>query len=484
MNTPLLATSLFALGLLGAVMPAHAAPPVAPAISTVQISHDQYLAHSEPSAAQNPRHHRNIVAGSKMFTDPAHYVFKIGTYYTKDGGATWHDSGLLPGFENYDITSDVSFAYAANGTVYACVLAESGKKSGIFVSKSTNGGATWSNPSTVFLDVSGGTFSDKPWIAVDRSFTTTRGTIYVVWNLDSGSSAKNHDRDGGKLSAAPARGGLRPRQSSPSLTGMVASRSLDGGKTWSAPTVFQPFTRNAFPLGAIPQVGPDGTLYVAYSSISNATGLVNSLDLVTSHDGGATFSAPRTVVADVAGLPNHLRNGTFRNLSLPAFAVSPSNGTLLLAWADMRYGESDILASRSTDGGTTWSAPIKVNHDATGSGRDHFQPSLAVAPNGAFAISWFDRRHDPLDRLIDVEAAVSTDDGASFGRNVRVTRKSWDPTIDAPQPEGKPTNTFIGDYQGLTADNAAIHPVWNDTANLKSQEIESATISFRIFARR
>lgn len=440
-------------------------------VSNVQVSHDRYVAHSEPDVAENPTNHLNLIAGSKMFTNPAHYAFKIGMYYTLNGGRTWHDDGFLPGFKKYTLTSDISIAFDAEGNAYACVLAVKGKTSGIFVSQSTDGGVTWSTPVAVFLDHTGATFSDKPWIVVDQTATATNGNIYVAWNLDQGGSdADSHQ------------GFLVPQAQVSPVTGMVVSRSVDHGRTWSAPAVIQPFTK-IFPLGAIPAVGPDGTLYVAYASISDVSGQVTAMDLVTSHDGGLTFSPPQTVVPTVVGLPNHLKNSTFRNISMPAFAVSPSDGSLLLAWSDYRTGDADILASHSQDGGLTWSAPVRVNRDKVGNGKDQFEPALAVAPDGTFACSWFDRRADPHDRFINVDVADSVDDGASWSKNVRVTTRAWNPAIDAPEPEGKPSNTFIGDYQGLTADNQTIHPVWNDTQDGHSQEIRSATISFKVFRR-
>ena len=204
----------------------------------------------------------------------------------------------------------------------------------------------------------------------------------------------------------------------------------------------------------------------------------------TSSDRGKTFSKPHVIVSHVAGVPNHLPHSTFRNLSMPTFVISPADGSMAVAWADERYGDADILASRSVDGGRTWSSPVRVNHDPKADGKDQFQPELAVAPNGTYTCSWFDRRYDPNDTLIDVDVAQSTNDGLSFGTNVRVTRHSWDPSIDAPEPEGRTSNTFIGDYQALAADNTTVHPLWNDTQNGTSQEIRTAVVSVRVFARR
>ena len=477
----LLALLCSLVGLWFGSLPARAA---SFSITDVQVSHDSFAAHSEPAMAENPRNANNLIAGSKFFTDPAHYQFKIGTFYTLDGGRSWHDAGLLPGFQAYSLTSDISFAFSATGVAYACVLASDGAaSSGIFVSRSTDGGKTWSAPATVSLDTSGATFSDKPWIGIDRTKGPNRGTVYVAWNLDSNSDARRHDPDAGDR----APGLLHNQQvAERQPVGLDVARSTDGGQTFSSPVVVSVFDNMHFALGAIPQVAPDGVVYVAFLSFvdTSSGATTNSIDLVSSQDGGVTFAPQRTSAPSIDGLPNHLSAGTFRNLSLPTFVVSPRDGSMVVAWADIRSGDADILASRSQDGGQTWTAPYRVNHDHFQNGKDQFQPELAVAPNGTYTCSWFDRRRDPANQLIDVDIAQSVDGGLTFGHNVRVTHKSWDPAIDAPLPEGKSDNTFIGDYQALAVDNQTVHPLWNDTQNGRSQEIRSAVLSVRIFARR
>lgn len=457
----------------------HASRP-ALSFANVQVSHDTARAHSEPAIAENPVNPQDLVAGSKFFSDPKHYQFTIGTYYSTTGGRTWHDSGPLPGFSGYAIASDVSFAFSPNGSlVYACVLAVGANNvpSGIFVSRSHNGGKSWSRPVSVFLDPTGTTFSDKPWIAVDQTRGPTRGTVYVAWNLDgNGTDALGKDPGNHFLKAQTTQG---PQP------GIVVSRSLDYGKTFSPPVTVSPFTTSYFALGAIPKVGLDGHLYIPFLTFrDDQKKTVTGLAMVTSTNRGRTFSPVKSIESTISDVPNHLPNSTFRNLSLPTFAVSPTDGSMVLAWADERYGDADILAIHSTDRGRTWSSPIRVNHDKKDDGKDQFQPALAVAPDGVYTCSWFDRRYDPNNLLIDVAIAQSTNDGASFGQNLRVTRTSWNPTIDAPEPEGKPTNTFIGDYQALAVDNFQVHPLWNDTQNGISQEIRTAVLATSVFARR
>ena len=63
-----------------------------------RASHDKYLSHSEPSIAMDPLNHNHLIAGSKMYEDLPHYLFKVGTYESFDGGRTWEDQGQLPGF--------------------------------------------------------------------------------------------------------------------------------------------------------------------------------------------------------------------------------------------------------------------------------------------------------------------------------------------------------------------------------------------------
>jgi hypothetical protein len=446
----------------------HFATPPAPVI----VSHDRFAAHSEPMLAINPLHPADLIGGSKFFTDPAHYRFKIGTYVSLDGGTKWTDNGVLPGFARYRTTSDISFAFAPDGrTVYACLLAVAGKASGIFVSRSLDGGRHWLSPSTVYLDRSGTTFNDKPWIAVDTSHGPYRGRIYVAWNLDPPVSFGDPDA-GGDAQAVPPPGERRKTR-----TGIAVARSSDGGGSFSKPIILSRFMGNEFALGAMPQVGPGGRLHVVFIRFHGPDKRrTYDLAMTGSADGGRTFSAPHVIVPRVDALPNHLPHGTFRNFTLPAFVDSPRTGTLLVAWSDMRHGNADILKSASRDGGRTWSLPSRINDDSVNTGADQFQPQLAVTPGGTFVCTWFDRRFDPGDRVIDTMISASANDGRTFGRNLRVTPHSWNPAIDAPHPNPKGHTTFIGDYQGLAAGDAVAYPFWNDTSNGRTQEIRVRSV--------
>lgn len=84
----------------------------------------------------------------------------------------------------------------------------------------------------------------------------------------------------------------------------------------------------------------------------------------------------------------------------------PHRGTLYLAAPERKA----VLFTRSSDGGRTWSEPLRFS-----AGSDILLPALAVDPvNGDVVVSWLDRRDDPANKDVRVYAARSTDGGLTF----------------------------------------------------------------------
>jgi hypothetical protein len=450
-------------------------PGAQPPYTNFQVTHDAYPAHSEPEIAENPANPLELVAGSKYFTDPAHYRFQIGYDYSRDGGCTWTDGGDLPGFPHGELVSDISFAFGPQGHAYAAVLFDgiSTPESGIAVSTSLDGGQTFGKPTIVYEDPTGRVFSDKPWIAVDNSHGPNRGDIYVVWSYDYGNGCGSGN---------------------PCFEELAFSRSTDGGRSFSHVRLVEgqaSFCTNAVPgraagstrcdaaLGATPVVEPDGTLAVAYAYMDTLAGYPNhktiptKMVVITSTTAGRTWNTP-VLAATIHDSPYQLLPDRFRNFSLPGFARDPTTpGNLYLVWTDERQSQAEIVLCASHDGGRSWSAPILVNDDPLGDGANHAQPAIAVAPDGVISVTFFDTRNDPTHHLLDVYLAQSRDGGASFLPNVRVTSQSLDPSLGTPHDEyGTP---FFGDYQGLAADNTFVHPLWNDTRTA-IQQLETAAV--------
>ncbi len=127
----------------------------------------------------------------------------------------------------------------------------------------------------------------------------------------------------------------------------------------------------------------------------------------------------------------------------------------MVIWNDQLLGDADILAIRSSDGGDTWSVPVRVNDDAAGALQ--FFPWIAIDGAGDVHVVWYDRRHDNVD--LDVYYAASTDGGVTFGANQRLTAASFVPVL----PTEGGAAAFIGDYNGIAAGPAGVFPFYQDS---------------------
>lgn len=330
----------------------------------------------------------------------------MGLGRSTDGGETW-TSGTL---EGHTVMSDPAVKSAGGGVWFYGYLASGGfggSDVDIFVRRSTDDGATWSNP----VDASqNGSFDDKPYIAA-------RGNEVLVGWADFGFS--------------PAK--------------VRASRSLDGGLTYGAITVL---SNNAIAgNGACPVIAPDGDYFMFWRD-----SFQDSLWVTRSTNDGASWSPDRGIV-EMHPLPSTLPGG-FRIVNLPSAAADPLTGDLVVVWNDQLLGNPDILAIRSSDDGATWSTPIRVNDDV-GTAAQWF-PWISFGEDGVAHVLWYDRRNDASE--IDVYYARSLDGGLTFEPNERVTAESFpvvlahDTSID-----------FIGDYNGIASNATTVFPFYQDS---------------------
>ncbi len=149
---------------------------------------------------------------------------------------------------------------------------------------------------------------------------------------------------------------------------------------------------------------------------------------------------------------------------------------------------------QSTDGGATWSAPVKVNDNVEPNAlgyTDQFQPSIAAGPNGAVAIAFYDRRAAcPNDNsvlaadvgrtnfCIDASLQAYKDSGSGAVpvlSNTRITKYTWDPMNPAQHVDGIgqmacashqdpcTVRAFIGDYFGLAISAGNIYALFVST---------------------
>ena len=469
-----------------------------PGPTNYRASHDQYISHSEPSIAMDPLNHNHLVAGSKMYESLPKYFFKAGTYESFDGGRTWKDWGQLPGYctgvgqcninddVHYRVVSDIAIAFDDEGNAYSNTLDAPGGANGTGWNQTINikqPGKPWSLPIIVHNNQNNPIsdqllLDDKNWIAVDNNTDVNGGpnkphdgkigTMYVCWGLD---------------------GAQAPTQQ------IVLMRSKDGGHTWGGEVPgdnlpIQLSQKTAISgIGCHIVIGPAGEVYVTWYDNQ-----LDALMQVKSIDRGATFT-PARPIATITGVNSQFEGQSFRNLSIPTTGID-KNGTVYVVAAshdaagapvlegtslqqlkdlrdDRRAHEeaagdptsgADIVMFKSTDGGNTYTGPVRVNQDPKTRNADQFQPWMAVTPRGQVDIMYFDRRNDPNNWFIGTYLSRSNDGGKTFF-DTRVDHQMWDPRINPPI---SPSGEFIGDYQGLAADDSVAIPFWNDTqaANL------------------
>jgi hypothetical protein len=168
-------------------------------------------------------------------------------------------------------------------------------------------------------------------------------------------------------------------------------------------------------------VNAGGRLYVAYTDDRNGD---NDTFVTWSDDGGQIWGDGHINGNDVRVNDDTMGNGMEQ--FNPVIAVAP-NGTIFIAWEDLRNGNSDIFVGVSIDGGSSWSNFGPVNDDP-GSARQ-LNPAIAVT-NSAVYVVWEDHRSGNE----DIYFSVSLDGGMSWSINARVDddlsgTSQMDPTI-------------------------------------------------------
>ncbi|QIS21471.1 sialidase family protein [Nocardia terpenica] len=409
----------------------------------------------EPQIAINPADPNNIVAGYQQdrWSDGGANSDLAGVSH--DGGATWKQvvvphithcaGGNSSNGGDYERATDPWVTFSPDGTLYyiSQPFNSSNPTNAMSVSRSTDGGDTWSDPISLIQDTETGVLNDKVSITADP---TDAHYVYATWDRLTTSKANR--------SAAEA---LHERAQASSGPTMFA-RTTDSGATWSTTTIFDP-GQNAQTIGNQIVVLPNGTLVDAFELISNGS---SSLAIITSADHGATWSGPTTVSQEQeSGVTDPNTGAAIRTGgAIPEIAVDSRTGTLYLTWQDNRFsggGHDGIAFSKSTDNGATWSAPIQVN---TAPNAPAFTPTVRAGVGGSIAVSYYDFRNLAADNTTtlptDYWLVTSSDNGATWSETH--IAGSFD-MFTAPNAEGY----FLGDYDGLAATPTGFRPLFAAT---------------------
>ena len=342
---------------------------------------------NETSIAVSPADTSRVVgAWNDYFIRTAGQNTVIGYGWTSDGGQTWQSNRInfstLPATQS---TGDPVIVADSLGNFYMGILAYSGSANGILVAKSVDGGATWAEP--VRLDNGG----DKEYLVVDYR----NDTVYTVWEntgaaFNQGIFFSKSTNRGVSWSARrqiSTNGGGTNNGATPSVgpNGEVYvvwgnfgntiwfQRSLDAGTTWLPndrairndvdipPSPLNGNFRNPpIPSSAADTTaGPwSGRIYVVWGD--DRSGDADVL-MTWSSDQGNTWSAPVRVNDDVVG------NGA--DQFFPWVHVD-GNGHVHVVFLDRREDAGNFLIgtwlATSTDGGQTFGPNIRVSDGTYG----------------------------------------------------------------------------------------------------------------------
>lgn len=386
---------------------------------------------NEPSIAVDPTHPNHLAIGWRQFASVSNNFREAGYAYSRDGGITWTFPGVL---EEGVFRSDPVLDSDADGNFYYLGLTMTRPPEAItrtcHLFKSTDGGMTWGPAVFAY----GG---DKEWMAIDRSNGPGRGNIYSSWN---------------------------PIFSDYGADFFV--RSVDGGATFEAPIPLP-----TVPLFGTMVVGDDGTLHVAGKKGGSGSDEYVYLRSTNAQDPAATPTFTSTtfamggLVATGAAYPfspnpdGYLgqvwidldRSGGPRDGNIYALcSVDPPDSPLLPA------DPMDIHFVRSEDGGATWSAPVRVNDDAVGTGAWQWFGTMSVAPNGRIDAVWNDTRNTLTASYSELFYSYSTDGGVTWAANQQCS-PLWNSYM------GFPTQNKIGDYYDTVSDRVGVHVAWAAT---------------------
>lgn len=435
----------------------------------------------EPWVDVNPADANNIVAiwQQDRWSDGGSRGSVAGVSF--DGGNSWQ---IVPiqGITDctggpWERSSDPWVSFSPDGTLHQMTLAfqtdPPANRPGGFgpnamvVSKSEDGGLTWSDPITLIEDVDPRVLNDKNSLTADP---TDADYVYAVWDRLQISGAEAVAPE----NVSPGRGlflGIGLAFRGP----IYFARSTDGGESWEpARKIYDPGGNNQT-IGNQILVQPDGTVIDIFTEIlnfknndRNGQGFNFNLALLRSLDKGTTWQAASRPLRAA----RIFSNGTVTpDLLVPVrdasilfdVAVDPVDGRLFAVWQDIRFnGIEEVAFSMSGDGGFTWSAPIKVNQTPVGANPlrgQAFLPSVAVNAGGSVVVTYYDFRNDDASGELADHFAVQCDlgctDPADWGGEVRLTDVSFD-ILQAPFARG----LFLGDYMGLASDGADFLPVF------------------------
>jgi hypothetical protein len=379
---------------------------------------------SEPFITVHPGNPAVLFASANTISLSNGFISE-GVYVSTDGGATWSGTDTCSGAPIQFHKGEPAIAIDREGRF---IMVRFGFSAGLYAHYSLNQGQTWSGQRTITTgDQDRASLKSDPHPA-----SAFYGRTYAVWV-----------------------------RFSPPYPAQFAYTD-DGGATWSAPAqINSPVQRGQ---GGEIAIGRDGSVYVTWAAVQSVSPFTEDFaGFARSTNGGATWFV-RENAFDINGINGQMpQKANIRVNGLPRIGVDRTAG-LRSGWIYIVTGErglapagsdADVVFHRSTDGGSTWSAGVRVNQDALNNGKLQYFPALHVDDGGGINVLYYDDRDTRSDSAT-VYLSRSTDGGTTW-RDYRVSDHTF-----RPLPIGGLGAGYQGDNIGLTSVGDTLWPVWMD----------------------
>jgi len=372
---------------------------------------------NEPSITVDPNNGTKMSIGWRQFNSVQSDFRQAGWGYTTNAGASWTFPGVL---ENNVFRSDPVLGADSTGNFYYLSLLQTLLDS---MWRSTNGGMSWTN----IAPAKGG---DKQWFTIARTNSPGHGFQYQSW-----SSSGNP---------------FGTRQ---------FTRSTDGGFTWLNPVNIP----NSPSWGTL-DVDSTGNLFIGAVNLN--TGQIWCVRSTNAKDGSVTPSFDQSTKVNLGGdiiiggaiNPDGLAGQVFLAVNRSGTATNNNIYMIASVLPDGASNGTDVMFARSTDGGRTFSTPVRVNDDPVNHNKWHWFGTLAVAPNGRIDSVWLDSRNAANNTDSQLFYSYSTDGGVTWAPNTAVS-DSFNPFL------GYPNQNKLGDYLTMVSDNTGGNVAYAATFN-------------------
>ncbi|MFZ4522353.1 MAG: T9SS type A sorting domain-containing protein [Bacteroidales bacterium] len=390
--------------------------------------HPGHVAQTEVFLVKSPLDQNILFAGCNTINFVPFFISE-GIYTTTNGGITWQGSDTCTGEPVAFHGGDPGITIDKNGTFLLTRLGRS-PFVGLYSHYSNDHGKTWSSQKAISTDD-----LERASLTTDADAASAYyGRSYAAW----------------------------VRFSTPFP--LMFTYTGNSGQTWSAPKqVNIPTGRCA---GGDLAIGPSGEVYLCWAGVTDNSPFKEvRVGFASSANGGGEWQSTENAFS-VNGITGVLANkSNIRVNGLPVMAVDTTNGPRR-GWIYIVTGQKDlapagkdpdIILYRSTDGGLTWSAGIRVNQDALNNGKTQYFPNIHIDKFGAVDVIFYDDRTTTNDST-GVFLARSPDGGASW-KEYEISDHHFKPV-----PIGGLGQGYQGDVIDLTSTDSKLWTVWMDNS--------------------